>query len=505
MKFLRDTNESGSLASATAWPINSQGMPLSQSFVAGIATNNQGIILVEAAAPTTQPLVLTIYHGTNQIAQTSLYLSISGVEQMFRSKTMMLNSEPGTVPDRLTDASVPNEPDTTGRNFIFLHGYNVTPDQARGWDADFYKRMYWSGSHAKFWAVTWEAADTQVAGEVTINLQTNIVNAFNTAPMLNNFLNGLPGTNVVAAHSLGNMVVLSALNDYTNQSINTYFMIDAAVPMEAVQGYQGQTGPMLAEMIHSEWTAYANKLYASDWRQLFPTNDARSTLTWSNRLANLQNADVYNFYSSGEEVLRATTSDPPTNLVSAVKTIVYDYFVNNPPIASYMWVWQEKAKGRCAGDGLLSSSHGGWKFNSTYDTNGAHMGVSQASSLSNVQLSTNAFFDVTSTSFGNADLALYGSGGSAYAQAHSNRILSDAIPSLTLPVGANAVTTLDEPGNTHNFDMQGALENGWAAGRPRLQVGSSAAGEWHHSDCRQIAYTFTYQLFDKFTTLGNLK
>jgi hypothetical protein len=131
--------------------------------------------------------------------------------------------------------------------------------------------------------------------------------------------------------------------------------------------------------------------------------------------------------------------------------------------------------------------------------------VSQASSLSNVQLSTNAFFDVTSTSFGNADLALYGSGGSAYAQAHSNRILSDAIPSLTLPVGANAVTTLDEPGNTHNFDMQGALENGWAAGRPRLQVGSSAAGEWHHSDCRQIAYTFTYQLFDKFTTLGNLK
>ena len=57
----------------------------------GIATNNQGIILVEAATPTTQPLVLTIYHGTNQIAQTSLYLSISGVEQMFRHKNLMLN------------------------------------------------------------------------------------------------------------------------------------------------------------------------------------------------------------------------------------------------------------------------------------------------------------------------------------------------------------------------------------------------------------------------------
>jgi hypothetical protein len=505
MNFLRNTNEAESLANATAWPIDARGVPLSQSFVAGIATNNQGIILVEAATNTTQPLVLTIYHGTNQIAKTQLYLSISGVEQMFRSKTMMLNSESGTVADRLTDASVPNEPDTTDMNFIFLHGYNVTPNQARGWDADFYKRMYWSGSHAKFWAVTWEAADTQVAGQVTINLQTNIVNAFNTAPLLNTFLNSLSGTNVVVAHSLGNMVVLSALNDYTNRSINSYFMIDAAVPMEAIQGYQGQTGPMLAEMIHSEWTPYANKLYASDWWQLFPTNDARSTLTWSNRLANFQNADVYNFYSSGEEVLRATTSDPPTNLLSAIKTLAYDYIVNNPPVASYMWVWQEKGKGRCSSDGLLSSSHGGWKFNSAYDTNGAHMDTSQASLLSNTQLKTNAFFDVNSTSFGNADLALYGSGGNAYAQAHSNRILSDAIPSLTLPVGANAVTALDEPGDTHNFDMQGTLENGWPAARPILQVGNSAAGEWHHSDCRQIAYTFTYQLFDKLATLGNLK
>ena len=117
---------------------------------------------------------------------------------------------------------------------MFLHGYNVNTDQARGWDADIYKRMYWSGSHAKFWAVTWEAADSQVANAVTINLQTNIVNAFNTAPLLNTFLNSLSGTNVVAAHSLGNMLVLSTLNDYGNQSINTYFMIDAAVAIEAI-------------------------------------------------------------------------------------------------------------------------------------------------------------------------------------------------------------------------------------------------------------------------------
>ncbi len=57
-------------------------------------------------------------------------------------------------------------------------------------------------------------------------------------------------------------------------------------------------------MIYSTWRPYSNRLYASDWWQLFPTGDARSTLSWNNRLANLRNTDIYNFYSSGEEVLR---------------------------------------------------------------------------------------------------------------------------------------------------------------------------------------------------------
>jgi len=326
MDFLRDMNESSNLANALLTTVSNSGVALSPSFVADIAENNQGIILVEAWESTTQPLVLSIYHGTNLIGQTSLYLSISGVEQMFRHKNLMLNQTATDLhgpPDRLTDASVPNEPDTNDKNFVFLHGYNVNPNQARGWFADFYKRMYWSGSHAKFYGVTWKASDSQglIPGlpDVTINLQTNIVNAFLTAPNLAAFLVTLTNETVVAAHSLGNMTVLSALNDCTNVNFNIskYFMIDAAVPMEAIEGYQGQTAPMLAGMIHSEWMPYANRLYASEWFGLFPAGDGRNALTWSNRLSNFQNADVYNFYSSGEEVLRATTSDPPTDLLSS--------------------------------------------------------------------------------------------------------------------------------------------------------------------------------------------
>ena len=87
---------------------------------------------------------------------------------------------------------------------------------------------------------------------------------------------------VVSAHSLGNMVTLSAISDW-NAPISQYFMLDAAVAIEAID--PTATTNM---MIFSTWTGYSNRLYASDWYQLFPTNDARSTLTWNNRLGNFE-------------------------------------------------------------------------------------------------------------------------------------------------------------------------------------------------------------------------
>ncbi len=202
MDFLRDTNESRLLANATTITIPPSGIPLTNTFLSGIVSSNQGVIVIEAWTSTTNPLVLTVYHGTNQIAQTSLYLSISGVEQMFRCKSLLPAADDRVPADRLTDADVPNEPATTDANFVFVHGYNVNPYQARGWQADTFKRMYWSGSHAKFYGVTWFGYDGQTFG-ITPNLQTNIVHAFETAPQLSAFLNTLSSTNVIAGHKPG--------------------------------------------------------------------------------------------------------------------------------------------------------------------------------------------------------------------------------------------------------------------------------------------------------------
>jgi len=474
-----------------------------------IATQNRGIILVDAATNTTQPLVLTIYHGTNQIVQTSLSLNITGVEQMFRNKNLLVEPDSRAVPDRLTDAQVPNEPDTADANFVFIHGYNVNPTQARGVAADVYKRMYWSGSHAKFWAVTWYGYDTQGSfgipglGDITCDYHVNVDHAFNTSSNLSVFLQSLPGGPItVAAHSLGNMLTLSALNDW-NAPIANYFMMDAAVAVEAIDsGAATQPG-----MIYSTWAStnnYASRLYASDWWTMFTNTDARSSLAWSGRLGNFHNAQVYDFYSSGEEVLRTNTIDPPLISIGSTAASFASYLATHSPIASFVWVWQEKSKGVGLIDTVLGSTHGGWKFNTNapyyYTNNGVltHMPNSQASLLPASQLQTNAFFD---TSY---DYLLFNPlTGSAYAQANGNRILSDAIPALTWPVGSNPVPSFDD---NHNKDMM-TLENGWPIGRgaPRWPVGTAAFGEWHHSDFHEVAYTFTYHLFDQYVSLGNLK
>jgi hypothetical protein len=509
---LQDYNWSGNLAYgasgieglyAQLTTITANGVTLSNSFIGGIATNNEGVILVEAATNTTQPLVLTIYHGTNQIAQTSLYLSITGVEQMFRHKNLMLN---GTGPtNRLTDADVPNEPDTTGKNFVFLHGYNVSPNEARGVAADMFKRMYWSGSHAKFWAVTWEGADTKGSPPfynlLTPNYHSNVFNAFMTAPNLANFIVSLTnsGPVVVAAHSLGNMAVLSAISDW-NAPISQFFMMDAAVPMEAIDSSAAPTNVM----IYSTWAAYSNRCFASDWWRLWPTNDARSTLAWNSRLSNMRNVDVYNFYSGGEEVLRTYVPDAPDGGWSMLTTKLSAAWPSGVPFAAYVWVWQEKGKGACSEDWIVGSSHGGWRFpvNQYGDPNPVPPATANTLSNSVLQVTPvftfGSYFD--SVVGPHPDLTLTNlATGSAYAAAHRNRILSDAIPALSLPAGANQVPSFIP--TDHNVDMM-IFENNWPPGR---LTDSNEQNKWHHSDFHEVAYTFTYKLFNQFVTTGNLK
>jgi hypothetical protein len=468
--------------------ITSNGVMLGEVFTYW-ANRGGGIILVEAWTNTFAPLVLDVLQGTNIIAEAQLSLSITGVEQMFRHKNLtsaVLGAIDGP-PDRLTDSDVPNEPDNNGTNFIFLPGYNVNAYQARGWEAETFKRMFWSGSHAKFYGVTWDGYDTQTPLNITINLHTNEVHAFQTASALATFLETLNGTNFVAAHSLGNMVVLAALNDY-HAPINSAFMIDAAVALEAVDGLM----IINTNMAPPDWLDYSNITWASEFYTLFPANDNRNQLTWRNRLGNFHGANVYNFYSSGEEVLR-NDPFPPDDLLGLAETAVIDNVWNDTPYASYLWCLSEKEKGRMLTDLILGSSHGGWGYNTNYGTLTFPPSQSVVAALTPSQLQTNPVFNT------DVDGQLFTTSGSTFADLNQIPILSDTIPAVSYCVGANAVP---DPGIVVlNINMQTQCETGW----PASLSGGFEAGFWYHSDMREVAYSYTHTLLDDIVTFGNLK
>jgi hypothetical protein len=473
------------------------GIALDTNWLAWVRTNGgTGIILMEGCAATVKPLWLVIWKDGQLLGGVPLYLSITGVEQMFRHLNFSYVNGTVNVPSR---ADATNEPPTNDKNFVFLHGYNVNQQQARGVLSEVFKRMYWSGSKAKFYGVTWNGAESQWSSVgFTPNYHTNVVNALQTASHLADFLGTLPSNKTaVAAHSLGNMVVLSAISDFNAQP-SKYFMIDAAVSIEAVQGNAARE----SAMVYSTWQDYSNRLYATDWWQLF-TNDYRSTLTWSNRLGNFGSVDIYNFYSSGEEVLREDTDDPPSGILSGGMTELLNYYGARLPLGTYAWVWQEKGKGTALHDDFIGSTHGGWRFSYYWrDSFGNPLSPSIMNDTPYDILQNQPMFSVGSSLNGPPDQDLLGVDASAYAQTNRNRILSDAIPALTLPIGANHVDRFAPYGEPdRNFNMQTEFETGWPATRST----GDEAFNWHHSDFGYVAYPFVHKLFDEIVNDGNLK
>lgn len=484
--------------------VTAAGVELSADFLNRCLTNdNKGVILVEGRTASTSPLKLDIWRNGQKLGGIPLPLRLDGVEMMFRHLNLTgAAGVPAGPGQRLDSLHVPNEPPTSGKNFVFLHGYNVNPDKARAWESDVFKRLYCSGSRAKFWGVTWHGSESQVFG-ITPHYHTNVVNVFLSAPYLKDFIAGLSGETIISGHSLGNMVCLSAINDY-GASPAKYFMINAAVPIEAIDGsLESQTS-----MIHPEWVDYTNRLWASKWHTLFNanTNDGRNVLSWNNRLANFGSVNVYNFYSSGEEVLREDPNAPPSGLLTTFYQNALNFFAGQAGL--YAWVWQEKTKGIMAFNGVSGSDHGGWEFNSYYNTCPNSIcgprPPADAALLTDIELQTNAFFDLGDYTFSDhPDLTyLPSANGSGYAQTNRNRILSDAIPALTLPIGANVVTNLNVIfGENRNFDMQNFKndQNDWPQRPP------AEAGNWHHSDIRDVAYPYNHRIFDQFVNTGNLR
>jgi hypothetical protein len=531
---------------ATVTKITSAGVDLfatSPAFQAQIQNNDGGVILVEASKATTKPLVLEVRKGTDVIATVQLALKTDPVETMFhyyniRSQahgTAIAANNQGPNYGATTPSDAPNDPfqDVPNRkNAVFVHGYNVNSQQAQGSAAEMFKRLYWGGSKAKFYAVLWRGDDGQGEGPLvpagaTPDYHRNVGHAWQQGPYLRDLLTSLTGDTAVIAHSLGNMVTEVALTyerDPSNTarlrpaarpaSVKNYFAIDAALPLEAVRGTAITTNSK-ALMRHPDWAEYdtQERLWPTQWYALFTgTSDGRSGLTWRNVFGGL---DVgTNLYSSGEEVLANPIND---------SVPLWEPLFGGGLRA---WVSQEKHKGGAGPAApFFRSWTGGWIENKAWYVPivptppagspqtrrrfaSEAQDVAAPGGLPTSALASEPFFQrFQATEDGTFYPGYQGSRlhapiGDTNADDEARKLvtvakcLGEAIPALSFPLGSNSSTKFDDLGG--NFDLNGtAFKNGWPSSRPDTN--------WKHSDCLNVAYTFNFPLYDKMTNDGGLK
>ena len=326
------------------------------------------------------------------------------------------------------------------------------------------------------------------------NYYGNVQNAFATASALKNAMDGIDGPKWFVAHSLGNMLVSAAIQDH-QMPHEKYFMLNAAVAMEAFDPTNGITQASHDNMTPEAWTNYTDRVRATHWFERFPEGDGRRLLTWKGRFCNVTN--IVNFYSTQEEVVCNGDGRP--------KDLGREYSWYNQECYKGNWAW------------MLHDNEGGWVFNRFYDTvtnpdpgNSSmeiveHMPPASAAELTDEQLRQRPFF----LDFHNP--GMYTSpDGAVIASNYLYRaeMLAYAIPTESYAVGANNLLMMDDitPTNKErplfgNYNMAILFNFGIEDLLPNGDDAKDKHRDWQHSTFVQRSYKRTHQLFKKITQL----
>lgn len=473
---------------ATVTRITANGINVPQNIIDMIlADPSKGIMMVEGVRPSTKPLVVVMYHKQDRkiLYSFGMPMNIVHVEDMMRWANIRAAAG-GVVgsgrESRLSEPPGLPDAETNGKHFVFVHGYSVSEEKARGWGAEMFKRLWQAGANCAFTAVTWYGDDSRKWWYLdnTPNYYVNVEHAFESASALTNIVAQLPGEKVVAAHSLGNMLVSSAIADHGMQ-VSAYFMLNAAVPMEAYAPDE-ITPESSHNMANPDWHGYTNRLWASRWHEAWKRhdpNDGRCGLTWRGRFGNIANA--YNYYSTGEEVLANGDGEGKALLKAA-----------------YSWYNQESRKGQWPML-LPGNNEAGWSFNGAYDMLTFHMSPENAANLSDDMIRTNSFFGLFD------ERGLYGTNGSALAKQPAVRrhALADGLPVESYAAGANPVGAF---GDNRNVPMPTTVKNAWEALYGAATESDGTPKEkWKHSDIKDRPYQVVRDIFMSIIEKGNLR
>jgi len=189
-------------------------------------------------------LTLTIADGNgNVLAQTTAYIQIVDIKQMYERWTVGDNSQVPPMRSAILAPDYPTNsmkapfqysqpPNTITPYILDVHGYNMQVWEKDRFAETAYKRLYWQGYQGRFGAFNWPTAAH------ALEFGSSEAQAWNSAQGLLNKLNDLneeyPGHVYLMAHSLGNVIAGEALRlAGSTQVVNTYVAMQGAVSAHA--------------------------------------------------------------------------------------------------------------------------------------------------------------------------------------------------------------------------------------------------------------------------------
>ena len=491
------------LIDAKTQQVTSGGLQIPLNVMNLMRTNpDAGVILVEGASTSDKPLVLELRYNENVcIWKCELQLKVVPVESLYTTLNLCSMSVPEIPESNKHNANVPN--------VVFLHGFNVSAENARAWHAEMYKRLYQSGTEMNFYGVTWLGCEavTETVGFPALHYHRNVFNAFRTAPVLAQTLAQLPSASALSimAHSLGNMVVSQAICQHGLRPDN-YLLLNAAIPAEAFDASLQDPIANQNTLVPMDWREYDFQTYASYWNKLFSDAEPQSKMTWAGLFENISQVSptttFYNFYSLGDEVFELAPNIENGILPPQYQGTLYWQFegwwpldlikslVPEPTFGRYAWQKQEFLKGTHA---IFGTADGGWAFaiESQFPNGNSVPSLLYTAEVANAMVAnpTDCLTFRTEPVFSATEEMLNPSADPIERNLELYEILAYRIPALSPAIG-----NLDIPPTTVQLTSIELTSPNIKEWRKRYALNS----RWLHSDIKNMSYSQISTVFDEF-------
>ena len=502
------------LLDASLCEVTANGIELPEKFVDLLRGDpERGVVLVEGRKQSSAPLVLGLYHDDDVcVWKTALPLNVLPVEEMYGRIDLR-----GITTASWAAATLPHNP--SHPNVLFLHGFNVSENAARGWHAEMFKRLYQSGAEMNFYGVTWrgDEALTETVGIPALHYHLNVYNAFRTAPTLASVAAQLPQATEtsVLAHSLGNMVVSEAICSYGFMPDNA-ILLNAAIPAEAFDASMQSAENNKTTLVPLDWRDYDSRTYASRWNELFSPTEPQSKMKWAGLFENIAKKSpktkFYNFFSSDDEVFEFHPDIEAGFFPPQYRGILEWQLKGYTPLAllkslfpevlfsRYAWQKQEYLKGTHA---IFGTMDGGWAFalKDAPNAQSEHKLVPLYSPEEANGMVTNATSRLTlkhTPVFSATSSMLSPSADVEKQRDERYEILAYRIPALSPAMGkTGSFQSASAPFFT--FGEASTVPN-WPRIAPR-----SYKGRWLHSDIKNMAFPYVFNEFQNLQKCVNRK